>query len=400
MNEAGDFVFNPYDYGFHEDPYPTYARLRALGPVYHNAELGFFALSHHADVLAGFKDTMRLSNSHGVTLDPAATGPHAEYASSFLAMDAPRHTRMRNLVSRGFTPRRVVQLEVRIRELAAEYLDPLSGAREFDVIRDFAARLPMDVISELLAVPRDDRDALRAWADAMLEREEGVQDVTPAGVAGFFKLREYFTELITERRRNPGADLVSALFDAEIDGEHLTDDEIVAFCNLMIVAGNETTTKLIGNCVYWLWRNPDQHRLITVDPSLIPAWIEETLRYDNSTQIIARTAACDLEIRGAPIHKGDRVLLLIGSANRDPAVFTDPDCYDIRRSQNEMLSFGHGAHFCLGASLARLEARVSLEELWRRFPRVEVCEADAVRVHSVNVRGFSSLPVAVADRRE
>lgn len=395
MNSSRELVFNPYDYEFHEDPYPTYARLRDEAPVYHNPELGFFALSHHADVLAGFKDTARLSNSHGVTLDPAATGPHAELASSFLAMDAPRHTRMRNLVSRGFTPRRVVQLEPRIRSLAAEYLDPLRGRGEIDVIRDFAARLPMDVISELLAVPRADRDALRGWADAMLEREEGVQDVTPAGVEGFFKLREYFTALIAERRRRPGSDLVSALFDAEIDGEKLGDDEIKAFCNLMIVAGNETTTKLIGNCVYWLWRHPDQRRLLAADQSLVPGWIEETLRYDNSTQIIARTASCDLEVCGVVIPRGSRVLLLIGSANRDPAVFADPDRYDVRRNQTEMVSFGHGAHFCLGASLARLEARVSLEELWQRFPSLEVREHEAVRVHSVNVRGFSSLPVAV-----
>lgn len=392
---TADFDFNPYRYDFHEDPYPIYAQLRAVAPVYHNPDIGFFALSHHRDVLAGFKDTARLSSAFGVTLDPAATGRHAEFASSFLAMDAPRHTRMRNLVSRGFTPRRVSQIEPRIRALAAEYLDPLRGMSEIDAVGDFAARLPMDVISELLDVPRDERDALRGWADAMLHREEGVQDVPPEGVEGFFNLRAYFTGLIAERRRRPGTDLVSALFDAEIDGEKLSDDEIIAFCNLMIVAGNETTTKLIANCVYWLWRHPDQERLVAADVGLIPGWIEETLRYDNSTQIIARTATSDFEVRGVPIPRDSRVLLLIGSANRDPAAFDDPDRYDVRRIQTEMMSFGHGTHFCLGASLARLETRVSLEEFRQRFPRFEVREEGAVRVHSVNVRGFSKLPVAV-----
>lgn len=389
-----DLVFNPYSYRFHEDPYPTYARLRAEAPVYHNPDLGFFALSRHADVLAGLRDTARLSSASGVTLDPGASGPHAEYASSFLAMDPPRHTRMRSLVSRAFTPRRVIRLEPRIRELAIEYLEPLRDRAEIDVVGDFAARLPMDVISELLDVERADRDRLRAAADAMLHREDGVEDVTPAAVDGFFELRRYFTELVAARRSSRGTDLISALIEAEIDGERLSDDEIIAFCNLMIVAGNETTTKLIANCVYWLWKNPEQRHLVAQDPGLIPSWVEETLRYDNSTQIMARTALGEVAVRETVIPDGARVLLLLGSANRDPQVFDDPDRYDVRRQQNEMLSFGHGTHFCLGASLARLETRVSLEELWHRFPGFEVREADAVRVHSVNVRGFSSLPVA------
>jgi len=385
--------FNPYSYEFHEDPYPTYALLREQAPLYHNPELGFFALSRHADVLAGFKDTAGMSNAMGVTLDPAATGPQAEYSSSFLAMDPPRHTRMRGLVSRAFTPRRVAQLEPSIRALAENYLTPFEGRSDMDVVADFAARLPMDVVSELLDVPSADRDELRTAADAMLHREEGMQDVTEEGVRGFLRLREYFTELITRRRQQPGSDLISALFDAEIDGERLTDSEVVAFCNLMIVAGNETTTKLIANCVYWLSQNPDQRAVVARDPSLIPGWVEETLRYDNSTQIMARSATRDIQFSEGEIPAGSRVLLLIGSANRDPEVFDDPDRFDVRRQQRDMLSFGHGAHFCLGAALARLEARVSLEELWRRFPNFETDTDNAARVHSVNVRGFSSLPL-------
>ncbi len=385
--------FNPYNYEFHEDPYPTYALLREQAPLYHNPELGFFALSRHADVLAGFKDTAGMSNAMGVTLDPAATGPQAEYSSSFLAMDPPRHTRMRGLVSRAFTPRRVAQLEPSIRALAENYLTPFEGRRDMDVVGDFAARLPMDVVSELLDVPSADRDELRTAADAMLHREEGMQDVTEEGVRGFLRLREYFTELINRRRKQPGSDLISALFEAEIDGEQLTDNEVVAFCNLMIVAGNETTTKLIANCVYWLSQSSDQRVLVAQDPSLIPDWVEETLRYDNSTQIMARSTTRNLRFSEGEIPAGSRVLLLIGSANRDPAVFDEPDRFDVRRQQRDMLSFGHGAHFCLGASLARLEARVSLEELWRRFPDFEVDTENAARVHSVNVRGFSSLPL-------
>ena len=235
--------FDPYAYEFHEDPYPIYERLREEAPLYHNAEMGFWAISRHADVIEGFRDVTRLSSSHGVSLDPMASGPHAYKTMSFLAMDQPMHGRMRALVSRGFTPRRVAQLEPRIREIAQGYLANLADGEPFDFIKDFAGRLPMDVISELIGVPVQDRDELRIKSDLLVHREEGVQDVPPEGIAAAMDLVVYYTEMLKERRARPTQDLTSALLEAEIDGDRLNDDEIIGFLFLMVLAGNETTTK-------------------------------------------------------------------------------------------------------------------------------------------------------------
>ena len=404
--------FNPYAYEVHEDPYPLYARLRAEAPVHRNEALDFWTLARHADVLAAFKDTRRFSNRFGVSIDPASYGPHARLGTSFLATDPPEHTRMRGLVSRGFTPRRVRALAPRIRELAVAHLDRLVGAGRFDIVTDFAGRLPMDVISEMLGVPEADRDTLRGWADLLVHREEGVMDVPPEGAAAFGQLRGYFRELLADRRRRPGPDLLSALLalqDGDPDsnpdsnpgsnrgeaGDFLSDSELLGFCNLMVVAGNETTTKLIANALYWLDRHPDQRARVAADPGCIPQWVEETLRYDNSTQMLVRTLSEDVEMGGQLLEKDARVLLLVGSANRDERVFERADAYDLERDCSRMLSFGQGTHFCLGASLARLEGAIALDEWWRRFPDYRIERDAAVRVHSVNVRGFAKLPVSV-----
>jgi hypothetical protein len=387
--------FSPYAYAFHEDPYPVYARLRAEAPVYHNAAHGFWALSRHADVLDAFKSPRVFSNSRGVSIDPSARRGGARAGMSFLAMDPPEHTRFRALVARGFTPRRVAALEPRIREIAIAHLDPLVGAGGFDVIADFAGKLPMDVISEMLGVPESDRAQLRTWADLLVHREEGAVDLPPEGVQAFVSIRSYFRERIAELRRRPGDDLLSALLGLDEDGFKPSDDDLLSFCNLMIVAGNETTTKLLGNALYWLWRNPGQRALVAGDLERIPRWVEETLRYDNSTQMLMRTTLEDVRVRGVTIPAGENVLLLVGSANRDPDVFAAADVYDIHRDTSAMLSFGRGTHFCMGASLARLEARVAFEEWWKRFPRYEVRPEGIERVHSVNVRGFAALHVKV-----
>jgi cytochrome P450 len=344
--------FDPYAYAVHEDPYPIYARLRAEAPAYHNDALGFWALSRHADVLGAFRDWSTFSNRNGVSLDLDAFHPQAETTMSFLAMDPPRHDRLRALVSSGFTPRRVQALEPRVRALAEGYLDA------------FAERGACDFIAE---------SALRMLA--------------------------YFTEMLADRRGRARDDLTGALLAAEIDGDRLTDHEIIGFLFLMIVAGNETTTKLLGNALYWLWRHPEERARLRRDPSLIPSWVEETLRYDNSTQALARVLTRDVRLHGARLAAGERVVLLIGSANRDPEAFPDPDRFDLLRDTRASLAFGQGTHFCLGASLARLEARVALEELWRRIPEYEIDAAGIVRVHSVNVRGFAALPLRFEEAR-
>lgn len=403
MSQTQTFSFNPYDYEFHENPYPIYEELREHHPLYRNDEVGFWAFSRHEDVAAVFRDSARFSNAHGVTLDPLASGPHAHKTMSFLAMDAPRHTRMRALVSRGFTPRRVVDLAPRIRELTCAHLDAMvecaRDGQTVDVVSEFAGRLPMDVISELVGVPQADRAELRRLADLLVHREQGVSDVPQGGIEAAFTLAGYYADMIAQRKANRTDDLTSALLDAEIDGDRLNDDEIIAFLFLMVVAGNETTTKLISNGIFWAGRNPDQRAKIWSDPnSNVVKWTEETLRYDTSTQLLARVTTEDVEMYDMTVPAGDRVVVLLGAANRDPRVFEDPEHFNIDRDTGSILSFGMGRHFCMGASLARLETNIAFEEFIRRCADYTVNESDAVRVHSINVRGFANLPIEMVPR--
>lgn len=396
---VSELVLDPYDYDFHEDPYPYYKRLRDEAPLYHNEELGFWALSRHSDVLQGFRNSTTLSNKFGVSLDPASRGPHASKTMSFLAMDDPAHLRLRTLVSKGFTPRRIRELEPRVTEIAIQHLDTALQSASFDYVDEFAGKLPMDVISELMGVPEPDRAQVRAWADGVMHRDEGVTDVPPAAVEASINLIVYYQEMVAERRRKPTDDLTTALLEAEIDGDRLTDDEILGFMFLMVIAGNETTTKLLANAAFWGHKNPDQLRSVYDDLERVPLWVEETLRYDTSSQILARTVAGDLTLYDTTIPDGDVLLLLPGSAHRDERVFANPDDYLIGREiGSKLMSFGSGAHFCLGAHLARMEARVALTELFKRIRGYEVDEANAVRVHSSNVRGFAHLPMTVEVR--
>ena len=394
----GPVRYSPYAYEIHEDPYPVYARLRAEAPAYRNEEFDFWALSRHADVLAAFRNVDAFSNSYGVSLDPSAFGPDAHKVMSFLALDPPRHTRMRSLVGKGFTPSKVARMEERIREIAVEHLEPALERGSFDFIADFAGKLPMDVISELVGVPRVDRPEIRRLADLVVHREDGLFDVPQAGMDAALTLVGYYQEMVTERRRAPSDDLTSALLEAELDGDRLTDEEIIAFLFLMVVAGNETTTKLLGNAWYWGWRNPDQRAAPLADQDRVADWVEETLRYDTSSQMLLRVTRMPLEYHGSTIPEGDRVLLLVGSANRDEAVFPDPDRYDLDRDTSRLVSFGSGRHFCMGAPLARLEARVGLGELVRRVADYDVDPDGIERVHSINVRGLAALPTTVTPR--
>jgi hypothetical protein len=397
--DVSDVILDPYDYHFHEDPYPYYKRLREEAPLYHNKDLGFWALSRHRDVLQGFRNSTTLSNRNGVSLDPVSRGPHASKTMSFLAMDDPAHLRLRTLVSKGFTPRRIRELEPRVAELAVQHLDAMlekAGSGTVDYVAEFAGRLPMDVISELIGVPVPDRDRIRAMADGVMHREDGVTDVPASAIDASINLIVYYQEMVAERRKKPTDDLTSALLQAEIDGDRLTDDEILGFMFLMVIAGNETTTKLLANAAFWGHKNPDQLTPIYSDLERVPLWVEETLRYDTSSQILARTVSAKLTLYDTTIPEGDVLLLLPGSAHRDERVFDDPDHYLIGREiGSKLVSFGSGAHFCLGAHLARMEARVALTELFKRIRAYEVDEANAVRVHSSNVRGFAHLPVAV-----
>jgi len=413
MPAAESIVFDPYDYAFQEDPYPTYRRCRDEDPLHHNEDLDIWFLTRHADVQHALRTENVYSNAMGVSIDKSAWGPDAHKVMSFLGMAPPRQTRLRSLVSRGFTPRRVTELAPQIERLTDRYLTQcLARARDgqgFDWIHDFAGLLPMDVISQMMGVPEADRTEVRRLADLVVHREPGVRDVPQAGMEASLTLVAYYADMVEQRKRRPADDLTSALLAASIDGDRLTDEEIIAFLFLMVVAGNETTTKLLGHALFHLSRHPEQFSKVFADPEdlvdpdgLVVPWVEETLRYDTSSQMLARHLLEDVELHGRVAPAGAKVVLVLGSANRDDRVFDDPDRYDIFRDRNELaqlLSFGGGRHFCLGASLARLEARIVLAELVRRVRSVEVAHDECVRVHSVNVRGFASMPVRMEVRR-
>ncbi|MBB1046139.1 cytochrome P450, partial [Dietzia sp. DQ11-44] len=383
-------VFSPYDYAVHEDPYPFYSRLRAEAPVYHNPDLDFWALSKHADVREAFRAPDVFSNAMGVSLDPAAYGPHAYKTMSFLAMDDPRHARLRKLVSKGFTSRRVDALSEGIERISRQYwdecLDRSRDGGEFDFVQDYAGKLPMDVISDLMGVPESDRDELRRLADLVMHREEGGQDVPEDSMVAAFDLIAYYQGMVADRRKQRTEDLTSALIDAEIDGEKLDEDEILSFLFLMVVAGNETTTKLLANAMFWGHEYPDQSRLVIDDPERVTDWVEETLRYDTSSQLVLRTTTQEVTVRDVTIPADQKVLLLIGAANRDEEVFEDSGAFLLGRDTSASLSFGQGPHFCLGAHLARLEGRIALDQISRSVTGYEILPG-AERVHSSNVRG-------------
>jgi len=390
---AAPLVYDPYAYEIHEDPYPTYTRLRAEAPAYYNPTLDFWALSRFQNVWEAIQDWDLYSSAEGVSLERGSGGP-----PMIIAMDPPRQQKLRRLVSKAFTPRRVAALEPTIRALTRKHLEPLLAIGACDFIQDFAAKLPMDAISTMMDVPESDQDQLRGWADTLLHREEGKADIPQAGLEAGGKLARYFGEDLARRRARPGDDLISALLDAEIDGERLSDAEIVGFCFLLIIAGNETTTKMLGNAMTLLARHPDQRAWLLANPDGIAGAIEEVVRYDNSTQMLARVLTRDVALHGVTMPAGKKVLLLVGSANRDERSFERADEFDIRRREPNNLAFGHGIHVCLGASLARLEGRVALEEVLPRMPEYEIDAAGLVRVHSANVRGYSNVPLRFAPR--
>ncbi|WP_243716639.1 cytochrome P450 [Actinomadura sp. KC345] len=386
--------FNPYDFVQADaDPYPVYARLREEAPLYRSEELDFWALSRHADVVSAFRDATRFSSANGPLLEQRAWGPQARKAMSFIAMDPPEHTRMRRLVSRAFTPRRIAELETGIRAIARRHLEAALERGEFDLVTDIAAPLPTDVISELVGVPEADRPELRRLADAALHREPGTQEISQEGATALLELVGHFAEIVADRHRHRRDDLASALLDAAVDESSLTDEEIIAFLHLLVGAGNETTANLLGNAVYWAWRHPDQ-RAKAFD-GRVAGWVEETLRYDTPAPTQLRTLTEDVELHGTRLTAGSRIMLLPGAANRDPRVFERAEEYDLDRDTAEMASFGSGPHFCLGAALARLEARIVLEEIVDRVADYDLNPSAGRRRQSIHIRGFASLPMTV-----
>lgn len=384
---------NPFSYEFHEDPYPTYRWLRDHAPIYHNDHLGFWALTRHRDVLDASLDWGTYSSAEGITVERMDPKTIAQ-TPMMIMMDPPRHDRLRGLVSRVFTPRRINDLEPFVRATAKQLLEPLATNGGGEFVGEFSALLPMEVIFTLLGVPDSDRLQLRAWMDLTLDRDPDTPTIPDRAIEAMINLGVYWQQFVGEMRRNPNDGLIAALTEAEVDGERLTDGEIIGFCSLLGAAGNETVTKLLANACVLFARHRDQWEIIRRDPAGIPAAVEEVLRFSSPSQYQGRTTTRSVEWYGETVPERSRILLVTGSANRDEREFPDPDRFDVERPPHVALGFGHGIHFCLGAHLARLESRVALEEFGARFPSYAVDESACVRVHMSNVHGYASVPFA------
>jgi cytochrome P450 len=391
--------FDPFSEEFFNDPYELYRRLRDEAPVYYSERYGFYALSRFADVLAAHRDWEGFSSAHGIELFLLSKDPE-EIRSyrSIIMMDPPEHDTFRALVSRVFTPRAVNALEPMIREVICSFLDPLDDAREFDAVADFAAPFPVEVISRMLGVPDGERQQIRHWLDISLHREPGQTDPSPENEQAMLEQGVYFHELTVEKRKNPGDDMLSRLTQVTVDrGDGaetgLDDAEIAGFASLLGGAGAETVTKLVGNAVTLFWQHPDQWQKVVDDREKIPRAIEEILRYWPPSQYQGRYCEEEREFDGGTIPAGFPVLLITGAATRDPRAFERADEFDIERQPGITIGFGHGAHSCLGAALARMESRIAIAELATRWQRLEVDEAGLRRVQMANVAGYSNVPV-------
>jgi cytochrome P450 len=390
--------YDPFSYELDHDPYPTYRWMRDHAPLYHNERLDFWALTRFQDNYEAFIDPLTWSSNHGTSLEFMNTPKPG--TGLMIWMDPPRHTRYRKLVSKAFTPAKIGALEPMIRGIACAYLDPLVGRPRFDVVHEFTARLPMDVISTLLGIPEADRLEVQRRSNLMLHREPGNPMPTQEAIDAAQDLMKYVSELIDERRRKPGQDLMSRLVEVELDEDgvrtRLEDEDIRAFFSLLATAGNETVTKLLATAFHELWKHPEQRRLLVAEPGLIPNAVEETLRFDPPSQYQGRVATRDVELHGQLVPQGAKMLLINGASGRDERKFEDPERYDVRREIDFHLGFGYGRHVCLGAFLARMESKIALEEFLKRFPDYEIPADGVVRMHSGNVRGFSSVSIEPA----
>jgi len=392
--------FDPFSDEYFNDPYDIYRRLRDEAPVYFNETYGFYALSRFSDVVTAHRDWKGLSSTHGVDLSSLTKDPELiKSLRMIIMMDPPEHDRMRALVSRVFTPRAVSALEGMVQEVIGGFLDRLADRDDFDAVEEFAAPFPVEVISRMLGVPTGERQQIREWLDVSLHREKGQIDPTDAGIEAMFEIVGYFQALVAERRTNPQDDMITRLTEVTVDrgdGEQtaLTDEEIANFVSLLGGAGAETVTKLVGNAVVLFDRHPDAWKRIVDDPDLAPSAVEEILRLLPPSQYQGRFSVEDREFEGGTIPAGFPVLLLTGAATRDPSVFERPDEFDIDRPASVAIGFGHGIHSCLGAALARLESRVAIQELARRWQRLEVRTDGLTRVTMSNVAGYRNVPVA------
>jgi cytochrome P450 len=386
--------YDPYDFEIDADPYPVWRRLRDEAPLYYNEKLDFWALSRYDDVADGLADWSTYRSGRGSVLELIKANMEIP-SGAILFEDPPEHDIHRGLLSRVFTPKKMNAVEPKVREFTQRCLDPLVGAGPFDVIAELGAQMPMRTIGYLLGVPEEDQQAIRDRLDGGLRLEEGQQG---QNFSENNFTNEDFGPYIDWRKENPSDDLMTELIRAEFEDEdgntrRLAKDEIVTYVSLLAGAGNETTTRLIGWLGKLLAEHPDQRRELAQNPALIPNAIEETLRYEAPSPIQARYISRDVEHYGQKIAEGNVLVLLNGSANRDERHFEDPDRYDIHRKIDRHLSFGYGLHFCLGSALARLEGRVALDEILKRWPDWEVDWDNAIQARTSTVRGWEKLTI-------
>jgi cytochrome P450 len=388
--------WDPYDARLAADPWPVFRRLREEAPLYRNESHGFYAVSRWADVEGALTDWQTYSSSRGVILELIKANMKMP-PGTLIFEDPPVHDIRRKLLARVFSPRRIAALEPQVRRFCARCLDPLTGEREFDLIEVLGAEMPMRVIGMLLGIPESGQPTLRDKADAALRTEDGAAlDVSRGPVIK----DKAFGEYIDWRRRNPSDDVMTELLTAEFEDEHgvtrtLTREEILTYVSVLAGAGNETTGRLMGWIGAVLDRHPGQRAELAADPSLIPGAIEEILRFEPTGPFTARYVTRDVELHGQTVPAGSAMMILLGAANRDESRFPDPDRFDIRRRASLHLTFAIGPHYCLGAALARLEGRVALEELLKRWPTWNVDWDTAKLAQTSTVRGWERLPLTV-----
>ncbi len=397
ITDASDVSYDPYDVDIAADPYPTFRRLRDEAPLYRNEEHGFWALSRYDDVEAGLRDAATYISGRGAILEIIKAGIQIP-SGVVIFEDPPIHTIHRSLLARVFTPKRMAELEPKIREFCARTLDPLVGSGGFDFVADLGAQMPMRTIGMLLGIPEEDQEAVRDHVDANLHTEAGQPMRTRA--SDVFS-GEMFATYIDWRADHPSDDLMTDLLQAEFEDEtgtvrRLTREEVLLIVTVVAGAGNETTTRLIGWTGKVLADHPEQRRELVEDRSLLPASIEELLRFESPAPYVGRCLSRDVELYGTTVPAGDIMLFLGGAANHDDRRWPDADSFDIHREVRPHIGFGSGIHFCLGAALARLEGRVALDEVLDRFPTWDVDRDHARMASTATVRGWESMPVRTA----
>jgi len=395
---AKELYYDQYDYAIDDNPYPIWKRLRDEAPLWHNDKYNYWVLSRYEDVMNASLDWQTVSSAWGTVLEMMSEEP-GQWAM-MINNDPPYHDQMRQVVAPRFSPAQVAKFETEMRDIVVGYLEPLQGRKQFDFVQDFGRWIPMDVVSSILGIPVEDRRKINQWADDTLHREPGNQGMSERGMKAIVAVNEYFQNVLKDRKANPRDDLLTDLALAELtqdDGTRrpLTDRESFEFMMLIANAGNETVARLLSNAGVLLARHPEQRQKLRDDPSLIPRAVEELLRYEPPSPIQFRRCMKDTVIHGKTIKAGDNVALLTAAATRDERHWDNPEVFDVTREPKRHVALGYGVHVCLGASVARLESRIALEEVLARIPAWTVDESQVKRTRTSTVRGYSHVPVTI-----